>query len=168
MKWSRPEGRRGAAERLQQQWCWPSSLVPRCLSGAFSCKNGPADSLAPDAQRYCPRRLLSLKLAPRHLGRRSSSPAWNACPCDQCGVRSKVPIGGWPCKVECGSGQPTRTGSFGCISAQRRHDRGGSKSSNSLTATRASVQSPSPTPLRNQQQRCRLAAHSRCGRTIGN
>src|SRR3954451_23537017 len=58
MKWSRLERRRGAAERLQQQWCWPSSLVPRCLSGAFSSEHGSADP-APGAQipfrgGFCP------------------------------------------------------------------------------------------------------------------
>jgi hypothetical protein len=95
----------------------------------------------------------------------------NACPGDQCCVRPKVPIGLGHARSNekrIRAANPDHVGRSVASSAQRGHDRGGSKSRYSLTATTGTVQSTPPTPLRNQQQSWRLAAHSRCGCTIGN
>jgi hypothetical protein len=76
MKWSRLARWRGAAERLQQQWCWLSSLVPRCLSGVFSCENGPADTLHLLSYTVRGSFCASEARAPRLItGRRTFSPA---------------------------------------------------------------------------------------------
>src|SRR4051812_50036781 len=93
----------------------------------------------------------------------------NACPCDQCCVRSNVPIGADVARRL----KRMPAANFGprqsvASSAHRGHDRGGAKSSHRLTAPPTLVQIPPPTPPQEQQQSCPFAAHSQRRCTLRN